>query len=138
MYPSRLLRRLLLIAAAALLVNCAHTRPVVNVQDQPIPPNASRLSLRDIGQHIKVAGASLNWQFLETGPGSMRGTLQVKEHSATVDVFYTQASYSIVLASSANLKQSGDDTIHRRYNQWVTALRNKINSQLSAVVPQSS
>lgn len=129
------------IAFSILLISisgCSLTAPIANVQGEPLPPGASKLSLDEIARQIKLAGDSLRWQFDDAGPGKLRGTLHVRQHVAVVDVLYNQQSYSIMLASSVNLMQDSDGTIHRRYNDWIANLRNRIDSQLSLAGLQRS
>jgi hypothetical protein len=113
------------------LAACHRGVPTLNFQDQPIPASASKLSDDDIARQIKIAGASLGWKFDDAGPGKLRGTHQAQEHAATIDVSFTRATYSIILDSSVNLRQSPGGTVSSRYNWWAQNLKNKIDSQLT-------
>ena len=62
-------------------------------------------------------------------PGLIVGTLNLRTHTAVVDIPYTTTSYSILYKSSVNLKQEGN-TIHSNYNGWVQNLDQAIKRQL--------
>jgi hypothetical protein len=113
------------------LAACHRGAPILNFQDQPIPASASKLSDDEIARQIKIAGASLGWKFDDAGPGKLRGTHQAQEHTAMIDVSFTRTTYSIILDSSVNLRQSSGGTVSSRYNWWAQNLKNKIDSQLT-------
>jgi hypothetical protein len=57
-------------------------------------------------------------------------TLNLRTHTAMVDIPFTASTYSIVYKSSVNLDQQGA-TIHQNYNGWVQNLDQAIRRQLS-------
>ena len=131
MYLGKLARVVLLGMAVLGIAACHRTGPIRNIQDQPIPANAAKLSSDEIGRQIKVAGASLGWNFEDVGPGKLRATHQVQGHAATIAIEFTQTTYSIILDSSVNMYQSTSGTVSSRYNWWAENLKNRINSQLA-------
>src|SRR5215831_10767939 len=78
----------------------AEARTVYDVVDHPIAASAQKLSLSEIEKNIIRAGAKRNWVFEEIGPGQLKATQTSGKRHATVDVTYSQKSYSITLAES--------------------------------------
>jgi hypothetical protein len=127
----RRLTAVLLIAGLA--AGCHRIQPVYNVQNRAIPEYGQQQpSLDRIRDAIAVAAENQRWQVVPIRPGVMRATLRWSNHVADADIVYSQQSYSIVLAGSTNLKQSGGD-IHRNYNRAVQQLEDEINRQLLRV-----
>ena len=62
-------------------------------------------------------------------PGLIVGTLNLRTHTAVVDIPFTASNYSILYRSSVNLNQQGDQ-IHSNYNGWVQNLDQAIRNQL--------
>lgn len=111
---------------------CARLAPVYNVNDMPVMANRPSLSADDVGKAIMRAGAGLGWQMQSVKPGLMVGTLQLREHTAVVDVKYNAKSYSINYKNSNNLNYDGQ-MIHKNYNGWVQNLDKAIKVQLSTL-----
>jgi hypothetical protein len=116
-------------AAAFLLVGC-RTVPILNVKDVPVNvPAGQTATLATVEQAIIRAGNSLGWQMKVEKPGLIVGTLNLRTHTAIVDIPFTPSSFSIIYKSSVNLEQKGD-TIHSNYNGWVQNLDQAIRRQL--------
>lgn len=124
--------KLLVVFVSLILVaGCAGT-PVYNVSGAPVETNSKDVSLDSVHNAIRRAGASLGWQMKTIKPGLMVGTLNLRNHSAVVDVAYNTKSYNITYKDSANLKYDGT-SIHKNYNAWVQNLDNKIRVELSTL-----
>lgn len=110
------------------------TAPIRNVTNAPFATSAKSPSMAEIGEAIKRAGAGLGWAMREQQPGKMVGTLNLRTHTAVVNVDYDTASYSINYADSSALKyDAAKGTIHKAYNGWVENLSNAIRVQLAAL-----
>jgi hypothetical protein len=121
----------IMLALGLLLLAACHVRvPIQNFPDQPIPQAATKLPLPEIAHQIKLAGAGLGWTFTDAGPGTLTGTIKDK-YAATVEVKYSQTSYSITLVSSEHLYQGPDGEIAGRYNIWSRNLNAAILKQLN-------
>ena len=103
-------------------------QPIQNVNDAPIVSSNS-VQAAQVKAAILVAGTSLGWKMEEVSPGHIRGTLNLRTHTAIVDVPYSTTKYSIVYKSSVNLNEK-DGQIHKNYNSWVQNLSKKIGSEL--------
>ncbi len=97
---------------------------------------------------IRDAAGKLGWRVEPGEPGHIIATLVVRQHTAVVDISYTQTSYSIVYKSSVNLDYAGADAkapspeedirfpvrttpvIHGNYNKWVQQLNDAIFRRL--------
>lgn len=103
-------------------------QPIQNVNDAPIV-SATPVPVAKVKTAIMVAGTSLGWKMAEVSPGLVQGTLNLRKHTAIVDIPYSAAKYSIVYKSSINLDEK-DGQIHKNYNSWVQNLSKKIGTEL--------
>lgn len=120
------------ITVAVLLTACAATRtaPIRNVTEAPVVAvSGQTLTAADVERAIRRAGAQLGWTMRNVRPGLMEATLVLRAHSATVEIPYSQKSYSIQYKTSTNL-QADDNLIHQNYNGWVENLDRGIRVQL--------
>lgn len=127
----RFLSTLGALALAATLAACT-IAPIMNV-DKAAATSASGKALTSdqVRAAIVRAGASLGWQMKDEAPGMLLGTLQLRTHTAVVEIPYSPSSYSIQYKSSVNLQEQGGQ-IHKNYNGWIQNLTRAINAQLSA------
>ena len=103
-------------------------QPIQNVNDAAIVSEKA-LPVAQVKTAIMFAGTSLGWKMAEVGPGLIQGTLNLRKHTAVVDIPYSATKYSIVYKSSINLDEK-DGHIHKNYNSWVQNLSNKIGGEL--------
>jgi hypothetical protein len=66
----------------------------------------------------------------DEGPNMIVGTLNLRTHTAVVEIPYSTSTYSIKYRSSVNLNEK-DGMIHKNYNGWIQNLTRGINTQLS-------
>ena len=123
--------KILVPAIALLVVGCRASTPVYDVQSAPIVASRA-LSMTEVEQSIRVAGAGLGWQMVPRGAGSVEGTLLLRTHRAVVDIKYDTKSYSIKYKDSSNLQYDGS-TIHSNYNGWIQNLERAIRGAVSAL-----
>jgi hypothetical protein len=118
------------LALALAITACHRMEAVYEVRNHPIPKVArEKLTGDKIGEAIMEASLAKNWRPDEDKSGHIRARTQWKDHTATVDIFYTQKDYSILLVSSENLKEN-EGEIHREYNRRVRALEDQIEAEL--------
>ena len=103
-------------------------QPIQNVNDATVV-SANPVRLEQVKSAIMIAGTSLGWKMAEVSPGLIQGTLNLRKHTAIVDIPYSTAKYSIVYKSSINLDEK-DGQIHKNYNSWVQNLSKKIGTEL--------
>ena len=65
----------------------------------------------------------------ENGPNALIGTINLRTHSATVDIPFNAKQYSILYKDSSNLNYDGT-SIHKNYNGWIQNLQKAIDIQL--------
>lgn len=87
-------------------------------------------TLADIETSIIRGGKLLGWEMKKVKTGLIQGTLNLRAHTAVVDIPYSLKSYSVLYVSSKNLDYDGQ-MIHRSYPRWVNNLRAKIDEQIS-------
>lgn len=110
---------------------CMRCGPIQNVTDAPVPSASGKaLSSDEVRKAIVRAGTTLGWQMNAGAPGKVTGTLNVRKHSAVVEIPYSSRSYSINYKSSVNLNEE-DGQIHNNYNGWVKNLAKGIDANLA-------
>jgi hypothetical protein len=107
------------------------TQPIYNVERHPTPLAARTLTADEMERAIVQAAQAYGWSTDKVGPGTLRATHTRQQHTAVVDVRYTEQDYSIQLNNTANLKQSGS-SVHHVYNLWVRNLEAEIERRLNA------
>ena len=112
---------------AVFLSACGTSRPLTNLNDHNIEYLVGEgKSLDDVKMSILQAGQTLGWEMQPVRPGFIRGTLNLRSHTAIVDIPYSLKSYSIIYVDSVNLDYDGHN-IHRSYPRWVNNLKVKID-----------
>lgn len=110
---------------------CMRCGPIQNVTDAPVPSASGKaLSSDEVRKAILRAGMMLGWQMNAGAPGKITGTLNVRKHTAVVEIPYSSRSYSINYKSSVNLSEE-DGQIHNNYNGWVKNLARSIDANLA-------
>jgi hypothetical protein len=129
---NRLSHGLLALAAGAALTACNTLAPISDVDNVTVSTQANKpLSAQEVRGAIVRAGAGLGWIMKDDGPSRLTGVLNLRTHTAEVEIPYSASSYAIKYKSSINL-QAADGKIHRNYNGWVLNLTRSINAQLAA------
>jgi len=116
----------------AVTIAACTSAPILNVNNNAVTTASGKALTPDqVRNAILRAGSALGWQLKDDGPGKLVGTLQLRDHTAIIDIPYSPSSYSIVYRSSVNLQEKGGQ-IHKNYNGWIQNLTRNINAQLSA------
>lgn len=122
-------RPVFLILLLTALAGC-RTSALYNPPPVMFPP----ASTDRVEQAIIEGMLARKWIPLKEQPGVIRGTLNVRRHSAVVRIVYTSNSYEITYVDSGNLlyrgSADGSARIHGRYNTWVINLMREINARL--------
>jgi len=110
---------------------CARTAPILNLEAMPVTTTSgAALTQAQVRSAIIAGGTSLGWSLGDAGPGRVQGRLDLRAHTAVVDIAYSATSYSIIYKSSINLNESGG-TIHSNYNGWVQHLDRAIRTEIA-------
>lgn len=125
MHRRHLLRNAAGLALAGAGLAACRTAPI---QNQVNGEFIGRGTLAQRADQIRRAGASLGWTMESRGPGLMRGTLNLRDHQAVVDIPYDTERFSIRYVGSSNLNYDGTN-IHPNYNSWVQRLQRTIIAQ---------
>lgn len=120
----------ILISILAVLAGCK-SAPVKNIDSAAIAVSG-KYSVTDVKKAIIRAGASLGWSMKSKGKGHLLGTLNLRTHTAVVDITYKKDSYSIKYRNSNNLNYDGVN-IHSNYNGWISNLNRNIQIQLNTL-----
>jgi hypothetical protein len=123
---------MLLVLAVVLAIAACRTAPVHNVVAPLTPAPGSRLTMNEVAQAIWRAGNRLGWQIETVAPGSLRGTLKLRQHVAVVSITHDTSAFRITYQDSTNLRYDGQE-IHKRYNQWVQNLERGVQMELAGL-----
>jgi hypothetical protein len=122
------LRALFVAFIAAALAACV--QPIYNVKQAPVEtPGGKPPTMAEVEKAIMRAGAGLGWKMQPTKPGHIVGTLQLRTHTAIVDVTFDTRTYNITYKDSLELNYDGSN-IHKNYNGWIQNLDRGIRAQL--------
>lgn len=125
-----MVRIILSVALVIGLTGCSRVANIYNVQNHEVPPIATKLANKEIGQKIIQAAAYKGWDCKDSGNNKLACSLQVREHHADVEIIYNHNDFSINLLDSKNLKGS-NGKIHRNYNKWIKSLEKEIVMELA-------
>jgi hypothetical protein len=121
-------RGLLAACAAAALAACV--QPIYNVKSAPVEaPGGKAPTMAEVEKAIVRAGSGLGWRMQPVTPGHVVGTLNLRTHTAVVDITYDTRTYNITYKDSQELGYDGTN-IHKNYNGWVQNLDKGIRTQL--------
>lgn len=105
------------------------SRPIMNVNDAPVVTSGKAATMQDVQTAIVRAGTSLGWVMTPVRPGLVSGRLDLRTHTAVVDVPYDTKAFSIKYKESTNLNADGTN-IHKNYNGWIENLDRNIRGEL--------
>ena len=116
------------------VMGCRGGGQIYNVKDAPITTATGKeMTLEQVTKAIVEAGAGLKWTMAVVKPGQIVGTLNLRRHTAVVDITYNTKTYNITYKDSVNLKYDAEKkTIHEKYRGWVMNLDNAIKGRLTA------
>jgi hypothetical protein len=116
---------------ALVLAGC-NTQPIQNVNQTAVTNAAGKpLTREQVRGAIVRAGGALGWQMTDEGSERLVGTIQLRKHTAVIEIPYSSSGYNIKYRSSVNLDEK-DGKIHSNYNGWIQNLHRGVNAQLSA------
>ncbi|NIY49475.1 hypothetical protein [Cedecea colo] len=92
----------------------------------------AHVTTEQVKQAIINAGQGRDWIMSVAGPGVINATQNVRKHSVTIRINYSEKEYTIHYVSSVNLLAS-DGEIHRAYNHWVNNLDKDIQKKLAVL-----
>jgi hypothetical protein len=77
---------------------------------------------------FKTCSSARGWRFTRVSSGKLIGKLSVRgKHYVEVEVEYSSKAYKISYRGSKNMRYNAtDNTIHKRYNSWVTNLSDDV------------
>lgn len=124
------LRLALLLLPFALLTMAFRQAPLVN---PPAIAVTSKMSADSVLKAIKMALVHRGWTITELKPGIVDSTLNLRDHTARIEVDYSTTSVQIKYLDSTNLKyevKNGTPYIHKNYLGWIENLTNDIQGNL--------
>ncbi len=94
------LKGLLVAFAVAALAACT-IQPIYNVKGAPVEtPGGKPPTLAEVEKAIVRAGSALGWKMQPVRPGVMVGTLNLRSHTAIVDVTFDTRTFNITYKDS--------------------------------------
>ena len=122
--------KVLLVAFAAAALAACTIQPIYNVKGAPVEtPGGKPPTLAEVEKAVVRAGTALGWKMQPVRPGVMVGTLNLRRHTAIVDVTFDTRTFNITYKDSVELDYDGTN-IHRNYNGWIQNLDKGIRAQL--------
>lgn len=121
------MKRILILISGLLLIVACKTAPVLNVNNEPVNnvSGQSSLTLKQVEKVIVGAAIKRGWKPRVLNPGLVEARLDLRQHTAIINIAYTPSAYSIKYVDSQNLLYK-EGTIHRNYNSWITHLSRDI------------
>ncbi len=123
---SKMRSRLLALFLLSVLGCGIRMAPIHNVPASSVPPGLTQDEVHDA---IWRAAAGRGWIVEEDSPGKVVARIDLRDHTAAVDIDYTEQRYSITYRESQNLDYDGT-RIHKNYNGWITNLDRDIQREL--------
>jgi hypothetical protein len=124
----RIIALVSILAATVTLTACT-SRPIRNVDNDPVVTAGKPATMADVEQAITRAGAGLGWVMTPVRPGEMTGRLALRTHVAVVDITYDTRTFSIRYKDSVNLDYANGN-VHKNYNGWIENLEREIRANL--------
>lgn len=119
------------VIVATVLVGCANTAPIDNIQTSV----GAGHTTAQVKKAIFKAGTQREWIMNEAGPGVIKARQQNRDHVAEIRINYSATGYSITYDNSLNL-EAANGKIHKNYNRWVNNLNKDIQVYLSSISAQ--
>ncbi|HEY8587293.1 MAG TPA: hypothetical protein VIL60_11300 [Rhodanobacter sp.] len=127
---SKWLTRMLIISLSLLGLAACTSAPLKPAAPMDVPPGLTQTQIKT---SIVDALNGRGWTVDEIKDGSIRSTLHLREHTATIRITFDQAQVRMAYVSSTNLDygdRHGRQTIHRNYNGWIMYLEQDISRNL--------
>jgi hypothetical protein len=119
-----------IVTCMLLVVFISSCSRVTSLSNPPIIALPAGIELEKLSSIIEKSIINRGWVIVEKKDDSMIALLLVRQHSLTVIISYTQEGILIKYKDSEVLLYSKDDegneTIHKKYNTWITNLVNDI------------
>ena len=126
---------LLLLLPLLLLLMGARQAPLLDPDPIAVPAG---MDLKNVEREIKRALIGRGWTITAEAPGQIDSTLNVRAHTARVQLKYDSRQVALTYVSSENLayeEKRGQRLIHKNYASWVNNVLTDLSRglQLSAI-----
>ncbi len=126
-----------------------------NIHNEPVPAG---LTQEQVGKGVRMGATVAGWKAHSRGPGRTQATYNIRAHTVTVDIRYSEYNYSIDYETSHQMKIycteedkeagigrtlttgggacPGVDQpayIHENYRVWIDQLNRSINAALQEI-----
>jgi len=111
---------------------CSTQQPIHSISASPVPLriNGSILTQDEVKKAIFSAAKIKGWTPTSIDDDTVEAQITVRQrHKATIDINYSDRSYSFTLKNSEDLDQKAG-MIHRNYNKWIILLDQQIQAEL--------
>ncbi len=129
---------LVVMAFATQPATAGRDEPIKNPTDLPISWTGNGKPTIERIQRAIIAGcAQRGWMCQATKPGEIRAVLHLRKHMAEALISFNTESFSVTYVNSTELRyDAAENTIHRKYNQWVANLIMDINGAVAIAAIQ--
>jgi hypothetical protein len=126
---------LLILLPLLLLLMGARQAPLLDPDPIAVPAG---MDLKNVEREIKRALIGRGWTITAEAPGQIDSTLNVRAHTARVQLKYDSQQVALTYVSSENLayeEKRGQRLIHKNYSSWVNNVLTDLSRglQLSAI-----
>ena len=121
------MKKILILLSGVLLLAACKTAPVLNVTNEPVNSVAGQpgLTIEQVENVIIGAAIKRGWKPKVVNEGLIEARLDLRQHTAIINIAYTPTTYSIKYVDSQNLHYN-NGKIHRNYNNWISHLSRDI------------
>lgn len=124
---------LIVIAFSTQMAGISRDEPIRNPADIPIGWIGDGKPTIELIQRAIIAGcAQRGWACQAIRPGEIRAVLHLRQHMAEALISFNTESFSVKYVNSTELRyDAAENTIHRKYNQWIANLISDINGAIA-------
>lgn len=121
------------VAIMLVVLSGCTSQPVRNIDQAQVSslPAGKSSSMAAVEKAILSAAQKRGWVPRVVRAGLIEANITVRIHTATIEIPYTDNSYSIIYKDSTELDYK-EGNIHRNYNKWVSLLSETIQQEFAA------
>jgi hypothetical protein len=120
----------MMLATMLALLACRRSVPIENADVHINTAVNTMLTQQDVRTAIINACPVTGWVARDIADNTLEATLELRSHTAVVDIIYSPTHYKIVYKKSINL-EAKNGKIHPNYNSWINNLRKNIDRELA-------
>lgn len=117
-----------IVVSCLIVLSCSSNKSIQDINQQSF--YLKNVKSEKIENAIIKAGSHRRWVCVVKEKGVIQCEQNARSHSATVDVLYTNDSFSIKHVKTTGLNEK-NGKVHKKYNNWVEKLKESIINELN-------